>query len=129
PETKGQLVFKDFFQRPTATEWMETPDEALRRLDDERLERKRHRRELFAALAVALRVSVEDIPTDPRKFQQFIQARVYRGFSKRDMKRRNITVRVDRKIADLLKNIERASDAVAEVQRQIADVKGSVAGG
>src|SRR5581483_7952751 len=46
PETKGQLVFKDFFQRPTATEWMETPDEALRRLDDERLERKRHRREL-----------------------------------------------------------------------------------
>lgn len=105
PDAEKTLVFANYLRRNDAEEWIETPKDELKKLQDERLASKEKRDILLTKLASTLKINVEDIPLDTKSFKLFEKEHIYKGLDKKQIANSNLVVKLNEKAISLTERI------------------------
>jgi len=119
-DAQRTLVFRNYLKNIDGTNWIEHPEDELNRLQDERLKIKFKRDELIEKLAFKLNVQASDIPIDRKLFSEFINERLYRGFSKKRLIDKGFRINVKAELEELVSQIQQAIDENRELRSKIS---------
>ncbi len=102
PDAERVLVFWNYLRDPKkGRQWVIDPRTELDQLKEARSNAKVKRDRLRTELANTLEINEEEIPFDPKYFSEFLQRRIYGGFSIDELSKRGVKIKVDSRIEEL----------------------------
>ena len=134
PEHEREVLFYDFLKLKQEIEINESQSERIEKLEQERIGIKENRRSLLNNLAKWMKVEIEQIPVDPKLFEEYVLEKVYHGESKKKQKtvqRKNQYQNrgyaklkpVDRLQDSIVSQVRKLNKKILELQKNIRDIR------
>lgn len=114
------LVFSNYFREDAEQDWKEHPIDELNQLQEERLNLKIQRDALRKLLAEELKIEIENIPFTRRDFKEFIEDKIYKGFSKDKFEIMGVKFKINKKALELS---ERVIDAIENHRKLKSEIR------
>ena len=107
-EAERTLVFGNYLRNELNSEWVEHPEDELKRRLSDRFAAKKERDNLIKELASSLKIDASKIPFERKEFYEFVKDKIYNGLPKSQFESLGYRVKLNVKAEKLAEKVYEA---------------------